>query len=211
MRFKSFILCLSVAEILNTAAGCPFSSAKAAIWGRGARDTPPAKRFAKAADSKKGVFFHNRIAPLTQTLYIANSDGTNERALLGDHASDLDYHASFSPDGEWIVFTSERNGDGNSDLYRIRANGTGLEELLATSAIEDSGVISPDGRKLAYVSSANGQIANIWVMDFDTKEKHNLTDTALTRAHVGYPRGNFVGYLSRLNIAPPILILFFTK
>lgn len=200
MRLESFLLCLSAVDLAYSAAGCPFSSAKAAIWG--SEEAPPIKRYTKAADSKRGVFFHNRIAPLTQTLYIANSDGTNERPFLGEHASNIDYHASFSPDGEWIVFTSERNGDGNADLYRIRSDGTELEELIATPAIEDSGVISPDGNKLAYVSSANGRIANIWVMDLETKETRNLTDTALTKSHPDLPRGNFVS-LSEPELACP--------
>jgi len=68
--------------------------------------------FSPASD-KKGVFFMNRIAPGISELYIANADGSNERKLLGNN-SDFDYHASFSPDGEWVTFTTERNGDGNS-------------------------------------------------------------------------------------------------
>jgi Tol biopolymer transport system component len=55
----------------------------------------------------------NRIAPGTSELYIANSDGSDERKLLGN-SSDFDYHATFSQDGQWITFTTERNGDGNS-------------------------------------------------------------------------------------------------
>jgi hypothetical protein len=62
---------------------------------------------------KQGVFFMNRIAPGTSELYIANADGSDERKLLGN-SSDFDYHATFSPDGQWITFTTERNGDGNS-------------------------------------------------------------------------------------------------
>src|SRR5262245_31897675 len=40
-------------------------------------------------------------------------DGTNEPRRLTDHPAS-DYNATFSPDGEWVVFTSERNG--NADL-----------------------------------------------------------------------------------------------
>lgn len=55
----------------------------------------------------------NRIAPGTSELYIANADGSDERKLLGNEST-YDYHALFSPDGKWITFTTERNGDGNS-------------------------------------------------------------------------------------------------
>jgi len=95
----------------------------------------------------KGVMLMNRIGPSTSTLYVANIDGTNERRLLND--SRFEYHASFSPDGQWITFTSERGGDGNSDLYRCRADGSGLEKILATSSFEDSMVLSPNGTQVS--------------------------------------------------------------
>jgi Tol biopolymer transport system component len=55
-------------------------------------------------------------------LYVANADGSGERPLLG--TSGFDYNASFSPDGEWIVFTSERAGSGQADIYRVRPDGS---------------------------------------------------------------------------------------
>lgn len=67
--------------------------------------------FRRAYD-KKGVVFMNLIAPGTSELYIANADGSDERKLLGNEST-FDYHASFSPDGQWITFTTERHGDGN--------------------------------------------------------------------------------------------------
>jgi hypothetical protein len=67
----------------------------------------------RRAQGKQGVFFMNRIAPGTSELYIANADGSDERKLLGN-SSNFDYHAAFSSDGQWITFTTERNGDGNS-------------------------------------------------------------------------------------------------
>src|SRR5262245_16776829 len=62
---------------------------------------------------KKSVMLMNRIGPSVSELYIANPDGSGERKLLTE--STFDYHASFSPDGQWIVFTSERNGLGQAD------------------------------------------------------------------------------------------------
>jgi hypothetical protein len=108
------------------------------------RNTPPphphTPRDLPTSD-KKGIFYMNRIAPGTSKLYVANIDGTNELPLLSN--SIYEYHASFSPDGEWITFTGERNGDGNSDIYRVRTNGSNLEELVATSSVEDGAVMSP--------------------------------------------------------------------
>ena len=58
----------------------------------------------------RGVMLMNRIAPSTIELFVANADGSGERQLFTN--SDFDYDASFSPDGQWIVFTSERTGTG---------------------------------------------------------------------------------------------------
>ncbi|KAJ5714042.1 uncharacterized protein N7483_011223 [Penicillium malachiteum] len=202
MRFQPLAIGLLASASLSPVLGCPYLEAQAANAANAeqARDIPDSHptvrvsaRSDKASGDKKGVFFHNRIAPVTQHLYIANSDATDERLLLGNLSSHIDYHASFSPDGEWIVFTSEHNGDGNADLYRIRPNGTDLEELIVTPSIEDSGVISPDGKLLAYVFSANGHKANIWVMNLETKEQWNLTDTTETKSDSNSPSGNFNG------------------
>lgn len=55
-----------------------------------------------------------RLASIrSEALYVANVDGTSERKLLPD--SGFDYHASYSDDGKWIVFTSERSGYGEAD------------------------------------------------------------------------------------------------
>lgn len=59
-----------------------------------------------------------------------------------------------------------------------------MTELVATHWFENGGVLSPDGTKLAYVSTKNNYVANIWVMDLATGVTTNLTNTADT---VGAP------------------------
>lgn len=59
-------------------------------------------------------------------------------------------------------------------------DGTEITKLISTSSFENNGVLSPDGTKLAYVSTANNYVANIWVTDLATGEATNLTNTADT-------------------------------
>ena len=93
--------------------------------------------------AQKKVMLMNRIAPSQSVLYISNADGSNQRPLFA--TSGFDYDASFSPDGKWILFTSERTGDGQSDIYRVHPDGSGLERLTDNPAMDDQGVLSPDG------------------------------------------------------------------
>jgi Tol biopolymer transport system component len=82
-----------------------------------------------------------RVGPSRIGLFLANADGSNERALLP--ADSLDYNASFSADGRWIVFTSERGG--SADIYRVHADGSGLERLTDDPAFDDQAALSRMG------------------------------------------------------------------
>ena len=135
------------------------------------------------------VMLMSRIAPSRSELFIANADGSHERALLP--RSGFDYNASFSPDGQWIVFTSERNGAGQADVYRVHPNGSGLERLTGSPALDDQGALSPDRTRLAFVSTRDAHRANIWILDLKTRHLHNLTGTPELQAPIEKPGGFF--------------------
>ena len=131
---------------------------------------------ARAADvplGRKGVMLMNRIAPSISQLMMANLDGSDERKLLVD--TDFEYNGTLSPDGQWLIFTSERRGDGQSDIFRARADGTGIAPVITTDSMDDAAVLSPDGRTLAFVSTRNGYRANIWLQDLFTGRTLQLT------------------------------------
>ncbi|GFE79459.1 hypothetical protein GCM10011487_14590 [Steroidobacter agaridevorans] len=121
----------------------------------------------------RGSILLNRIGPTKSDLYIANADGTGETPLFA--TSQMDYHASYSKDGQWVVFTSERDGRGNSNIYRAKVDGTGVQRLTNHSAVDDSAVFSPDGKFIAFVSSRNTGWANVWTLNLATGALKNLT------------------------------------
>ena len=131
---------------------------------------------ARAADvplGRKGVMLMNRIAPSISQLMIANLDGSNERKLLVDGG--FEYNGALSPNGRWLTFTSERRGDGQSDIFRARPDGAGITPIITTDSMDDAAVLSPDGRTLAFVSTRDGYRANIWLQDLFTGRVKQLT------------------------------------
>jgi Tol biopolymer transport system component len=53
--------------------------------------------------------------------------------------------------------------------------------------MEDAATLSPDGSKIAYVSTADGYKANIWVMDLATRQTIKLTNTDLVKGNERLP------------------------
>ena len=110
------------------------------------------------------------FGPQNTNIFTADADGSNAKPFLPNPA--LDYNASISADGKWILFTSERNG--SADIYRAHLDGSGLEQLTDDPAFDDQASLSPDGKKLVFVSSRNGQ-ADIYVLELATKRLKNIT------------------------------------
>ena len=104
-------------------------------------------------------------------LFIAASDGSNERPLLS--SKDSDYDPVWSPDGSSIVFTSDRAG--SADLFLVKPDGTGLERLTENSAYDDQAAFSPDGKQLVFVSTREGGTSTLWIMEIATRNVRRLT------------------------------------
>jgi TolB protein len=82
------------------------------------------------------------------------SKGTDlaKHALTDNHAYDAE--CAFSPDGGWIVFTSNRTGD--LELFAMRANGSDVVQLTRTKGYDGGAFFSPDGKRLIYRSDRVG-------------------------------------------------------
>jgi Tol biopolymer transport system component len=83
---------------------------------------------------------------------MVNADGTNLRRLTYDRA--VDYNPAWSPDGERILFQSNRGGTYN--IYSIDLGGRQTQRLTDPNTISFDPAWSPDGSWIAYFSNANG-------------------------------------------------------
>lgn len=113
-------------------------------------------------DSLIEAVVYTTLRPPNWDIYLFDKPGGAPRRLTDDPA--LDYNAVFSPDGRWVVFTSERTG--NSDLYAfdLKSGGPPIR-LTQHHGMDDAASFSPDGRRLAFVSTRDGY-ADIFVISF---------------------------------------------
>ena len=75
---------------------------------------------------------------------------------------------SVSPDGSEIVFAS------GGDIWSVSANGGDAHLLVSHPATESKPLYSPDGRKLAFVSTRTGN-GDIYLLTLDTGDLKRLT------------------------------------
>ena len=86
--------------------------------------------------AREGSDLRRRIPPLA--LRVDDRGRQWEKPAEVHPGLELDYNPSFSPDGQWVVFTSERKGQ--ADIYRVKVDGMGLERLTDSPAFDDQGV-----------------------------------------------------------------------
>ncbi|WP_163542022.1 TolB family protein [Occultella kanbiaonis] len=70
--------------------------------------------------------------------------------------------SEYSPDGRWIYFNSERASatPGHAQLFRMAPDGTGIEQLSDDERVNWFPHVSPDGRRIVYVSFPPGTIGH---------------------------------------------------
>jgi TolB protein len=83
-----------------------------------------------------------------------------------------------SPDGTRIVFSNSHLGsDRSSNVYTVRADGTGLRQLTRSVGGTENNLgnsWSPDGRKIAFVSNRDGEYL-LYTMNADGTGVHRIT------------------------------------
>ena len=134
--------------------------------------------FANFAPAQEKVFYSS-FRPQGWDIYLSKDDGKNFSKFT-EHES-LDYDAKISPDGKWVVFTSERNG--RPQLFRKSTEGDSLPRLLVSSnSMQDQVDFSPDGKWMVFVSTHEGN-SDIYKLPFspsdtlDISEAVNLTNS----------------------------------
>ena len=139
-----------------------------------------------------------------EEVYVMDADGTNMRRLThtpGEGTSS--WSADWSPDGEQIVFTSNRDGgdlgwDGY-ELYVMAADGSNVRRLTRRLGSEGVPAWSPDGTKIAFTRHPDGDQegrGDIYVIQPDGTNLQRLTRDARASRPSWSPDGKKIAFMS---------------
>lgn len=98
-------------------------------------------------------------------LYVVDTSNGHLQKITNDYYEDLD--PSWSPNGQTIVFSSDRTAYGKEGFYNIFLFdfNTGKINYLTCNRNNDfTPVFSPDGRFVTFTSDRNG-VLNIWMLE----------------------------------------------
>ena len=117
-------------------------------------------------------------------VFLVSASG-GEVSQLTD-GSFYEHSVDFSPDGEEVMFISNRESDPdrffNYDIFAVRVDDQTLRRLTRTENAEYRPRFSPDGSKIAYQGTTRGltssettmEDTHIWIMNADGSERREL-------------------------------------
>jgi Tol biopolymer transport system component len=147
-------------------------------------------------------------------LFVAPADGDGELRRLTD-AEGYDAEASYSPDGEWIVFSSMRGAYGRelsadeqaildtnpsyfAEIYVMRADGSEQRRLTDVPGYDGGPFFFPDGSRIIWRRfDVEGLTADVYSMKPDGSDVWRLTDFgSMSWAPYVHPSGEYVFFAS---------------
>jgi Tol biopolymer transport system component len=148
-------------------------------------------------------------------IYVRNARTGTLRRLT--NARGYNAEASYSPDGQWIVFSSTRDAYnrllsaaeqrqleidpsyfGEIYIMPADADGTGVRRLTDTPGYDGGPFFSPDGRRIVWRRfDEQGLIADIWTMNLDGTDQRQVTDFgSMSWAPYIHPSGEYIIFAS---------------
>jgi Tol biopolymer transport system component len=130
-------------------------------------------------------------------------------------ARGYDAEGSYSPDGQWLVFTSmrdaynrtlddkekkalEENPSYFAEIYIMRADGSGQRRLTNVAGYDGGPFFTPDGSRILWRRfDEQGLLADIWTMKLDGSDQKQITDFgSMSWAPYMHPSGDYIIFAS---------------
>ena len=121
------------------------------------------------------------------------------------------YEPAWSPDGSRIVFVSEIDGFGGTDLFTMRADGTDVRKLVDRPGLELSPSWSPDGTTIVFAGSLPRQGSdvtwwfperNIYAVPAVGGSVTQLTASGTDEDPIWSPQGDKIAFQSDRHMPP---------
>lgn len=148
--------------------------------------------------SNNQVLVYSTIQPSYWQIYLFDH-GKSKQLTKGNT---LNYNPTFSPDGSWLVYTSEQTGTGFLYVLNLKNPKSIPKRLTKGNSFEDTASFSPDGKFIYYMSTRDGT-ANIFKISFNPEKQINqldainLTKNSSSNLHPSVsPDGNWVAFSS---------------
>ncbi|MFL6331818.1 MAG: TolB family protein [Pyrinomonadaceae bacterium] len=138
-----------------------------------------------------GISHHPKEDDGRSVVYVLPAEGGTPRRVTARSPS---YLHGWSPDGKFLVYTGERNGE--FDIYRIAAEGGEETRLTDAKGLDDGPEYSPDGRYVYFNSTRAGRM-QLWRMRADGTRQEQLTDDEFNNwfPHLS-PDGRWIVFIS---------------
>jgi len=148
-------------------------------------------------------------------LYVRSAQSGMYRRLTNKRGYDAE--ASYSPDGQWIVFSSTRQAYegqlsaaeqkqldtdpsyfGEIYIMRADADGSGVRRLTNVPGYDGGPFFSPDGKRIIWRRfDTSGLLADVWTMNLDGTDQRQITDFgAMSWAPYIHPSGRYIIFSS---------------
>ncbi len=130
-------------------------------------------------------------------------------------AKGYDAEGSYSPDGEWIVFSSNRDAYSRElseeerkqleidpayflDLYVMRHDGSDLKRITDVPGYDGGPFFMPDGEHVVWRRfDPSGLTADVWTARMDGSDAKRITDFgSMSWAPYGHPSGEYIVFTS---------------
>ncbi|MCA0458375.1 MAG: hypothetical protein LCI00_30710 [Chloroflexi bacterium] len=152
------------------------------------------------------------VQNITIDLYAIDLGSDQYRQITGTGKNN--HSPTFSPDGQWLAFTSER--DGNPEIYVIsascilpdaRCRDDAARRLTDHPKADDQAAWSPDSQQLAFQSNRDGDF-EIYTMNRDGSNQSRLTHSPRNDLLPNWsPDGQQIAFASERDINAELYVM----